>query len=90
MCSGVSFGVHSFLTLCLWSIKRNGDCYNVNHAIKILQRTYRKMTILWSFSYNSFEHFHGKKIWEPDNMTVLYPNWCYNELCLIGPLKVFF
>ena len=64
----------------------------MNHALKgtILQRTYRKMTILWSFSYNSFENFHGKKIWEPDNMTVLYPNWCYNELCLIGPLKVFF
>ena len=28
----------------------------------ILQRTYRKMTILWSFSYNFFVKFHGKKI----------------------------
>ena len=27
----------------------------------ILQRNYRKMTILWSFSYNSFVKVHGKK-----------------------------
>ena len=27
----------------------------------ILQRYYRNMTILWSFSYNSFVRFHGKK-----------------------------
>ena len=29
----------------------------------ILQRNYRKMTISWSFSYNSFVKFRGKKIW---------------------------
>ena len=28
----------------------------------ILQRNYRKMTIKWSFSYNSFVKFHGKKL----------------------------
>ena len=28
----------------------------------ILQRNYRKMTMLWSFSYNSFVKFHGKNI----------------------------
>ena len=27
----------------------------------ILQRNYRKMTIIWSFSYNSFVKFHVKK-----------------------------
>ena len=27
----------------------------------ILQRNYRKMTMLWSFSYNSSVKFHGKK-----------------------------
>ena len=27
----------------------------------ILLRNFRKMTILWSFSYNSFVKFHGKK-----------------------------
>ena len=33
------------------------------------------MTILWSFSYNPFVKFHGKK-YEGHNMTVLYPNLC--------------
>ena len=36
-------------------------CYKVT----LLQWNYRKMTITWSFSYNSFVKFHGKKIWEP-------------------------
>ena len=31
----------------------------------ILQRNHRKMTILWSFSSNSFVKFHVKNIWEP-------------------------
>ena len=51
-------------TLCLGSI-------GIDHVISrscykgtILQRNYRKMTIVWSFSYNSFVNFHGKKkIW---------------------------
>ena len=30
----------------------------------ILHRNYRKMTF-WSFSFNSFVKFHGKKIWAP-------------------------
>ena len=38
------------------------ELYN-NSAI--LLRNYRKMTILWSFSYNSLVKFHGKKIWDP-------------------------
>ena len=35
---------------------------------KILQRNYRKMTMKWSFSYNSFVKFHGKKSWEPQHV----------------------
>ena len=31
----------------------------------ILQKNYRKMTIIWSFSYNSIVKFHGKTICEP-------------------------
>ena len=27
----------------------------------IIQRNYRKNNIIWSFSYNSFVKFHGKK-----------------------------
>ena len=30
----------------------------------VLQRNYRKMTILWSFSFNYFVKFHGKITWE--------------------------
>ena len=31
----------------------------------ILQRNYRKMIILWQFSFNSFVKFHDKNILEP-------------------------
>ena len=57
---------------------RNGSCYKGT----ILHRNYRKMTILWSFSYNSIVKFHGQKI--GSLMTVLYPNMCYNEVCCKG------
>ena len=51
----------------------------VNCVIKgtTLQRNYRKMIIPWSFSYNSLAKFHGKIYWS-HNMTMLYPNLCYN------------
>ena len=49
----------------------------------ILQRNYRKMTTLWSFSYNSFAKFHGTKNWEPQHDSVI-SNLCYNEACYKG------
>ena len=54
----------------------------VSHIIKeqCLQRNYRKLTISWSFSYNIFVKFHGKKI-VSYNMTLIYPNLCYDEVC---------
>ena len=42
----------------------------------ILQRNYRKITILWSFSYNSLVKFHDGKKSGSHNMTMLYPNLC--------------
>ena len=46
------FGVH-------W----NGPCYKwASYEGKILQRNYRKMSILWTFSYPSFAKFHGKNL----------------------------
>ena len=43
----------------------------------ILQRNYRKMTILWSFSNNSFVKFHGTKFREPQY------DPCYTIICVI-------
>ena len=62
----------------------------------ILQRNYRKMTILWSFSYNFFVKFifwsfpiisflnsMVKKIGS-HNMTMLNQNMGYNKVCYKG------
>ena len=67
-----------YITLYLESIlHRNGPFYKRIMLYKgtILLRNYRKMTMLWSFSYNSFVKFCGK-IFGSHNMTVLYPNPC--------------
>ena len=45
----------------------------------ILQRNYRKMTILWSFFYSYFVNSMVKKHGS-HNMTVLDPKPCYNEV----------
>ena len=37
----------------------------------ILQRNYRKITFLWSFSYNSFKKFHGQNIRKPQTGGVI-------------------
>ena len=49
----------------------------------ILQRKYRKMTILWSFFYNSFLIFHDLKFGN-HNMTVFYPNPCFFKVYYKG------
>ena len=46
----------------------------------IIQRNYRKTNMTWSFSYNSFVKFHGKKNGR-HIMAVLYPNLYYSEVC---------
>ena len=63
----------------LFAVHRNGlrsigmdrviseSCYKET----ILQRNYRKMTISWSFSFNSFVKFHGKRIWDPQHDRVI-------------------
>ena len=48
----------------------------------ILQRNNRKMTISWSFSYNSFVKFCGKRF--GIHMTVFYLNLCCNKVCNKG------
>ena len=49
----------------------------------ILQRNYRKMTISWSFSYNSFVKFYGQKIWKPPHDSVI-SNLCYIKVYYKG------
>ena len=66
---------NSFITLCFGYIRINYVIGELCYKETILQRNYRKMTIVWSFSYNSFVKFHGKKIGS-HNMTVFYPNLC--------------
>ena len=42
-----------------------------------------------SFSYNSFVKFYGDKKNGSHNMTPLYPNLCYNEVCYKGNVLYF-
>ena len=49
-----------FITLCLESIVMDHVISELRYKGTILQRHYRKMTMKWSFSYNTFVKFHGK------------------------------
>ena len=55
-------------------------CYE--RIISILQKNYRKMTISWSFSYNSFVIFHVVKTFVSHNMTMLNPYLCFKGTVL--------
>ena len=56
------------------------ESYNKATILQTL-RNYRKMTISWSFTYNSFVKVHGKIIGR-HNMNVLYPDSCYRGTAL--------
>ena len=43
----------------------------LNNKGTIFQRNYRKITILWSFSYNSFVKFNGKIFLKPQHDHVI-------------------
>ena len=46
---------------------------------------YKRIIRKWSFSYNSFVKFHGKKILEPQHDCVISKSiQCYNEVCYKG------
>ena len=65
--------------------------YNAMFMVHVISEVHYKGTILlrtilliiWSFSYDSFVKFCGKKFGS-HNMTMLYPNPCYNEVCFKG------
>ena len=70
-----------FIGLCLGSIGMDSVIGELFYKGAILQRIYRKMTILWSFSYNSFVKFHdGKIIREPQHDCVISKP-CFNKVC---------
>ena len=50
------------------------------HRGTILQRNYRKITILWSFSYTFFVKFCGKKIMEPQHGRIISKSVLYRGL----------
>ena len=59
------------ITLCLGSIGMDSVISESCNKGIILQRNYRKITILWSLSFDSFVKFHGKKLWEPQHNCVI-------------------
>ena len=69
-----------FITQCLSPIGMDSAISELCCKGTILQRNYRKMTIPWPFSYNSFVKFHVKKFGS-HNMTMSYLNLFYNEVC---------
>ena len=61
-----------FITLYLKLIEMDCVISEVSNKGTILQRSYRKITILWSFSYNSFLKFQYMEIiWEPHHDCVI-------------------
>ena len=51
-----------YITPYLWSIGMDSIISEPCYSGAILQMNYKKMTITWSFSYNAFVKFHGKKL----------------------------
>ena len=72
-----------FILLYLGSIGMDCVISELCYKGTILQSNDREMTISWSFSYNSFENSLVKKI-RSYNMTALYTNLCYKDVCLKG------
>ena len=71
----------------MFGVHMNGQCYKrivLKKDKLILQRNYSKMTILWSFSYNFFVKFHGKKFGIESQHDGVYSNLCYNKACYVG------
>ena len=65
----------SFITLCLGSIGMYRVLSEPRYKGTVLLKNYRKVTITWSFSYDSMI----KKI-EGHKLILLCPNPCYNEM----------
>ena len=61
-----------FIALCFGSIEMDHVISEPCYKRTILQWNYRKMTILWSFSYNFLlNKVRGEKIWEPQRDHVI-------------------
>ena len=71
--------VQALYNVTMGSIEMDLDISGMCYKGTILQRNYKKMTIPWSFSYNSFAKLNGKK-WKPQHNHVI-SNLCYNKVC---------
>ena len=60
-----------FRTLWLGTIGMDRVISEPCYTGTILQQNYSKLTILWSFSYNSFVKFCGNGIGEPQHDSIL-------------------
>ena len=65
--------VQSLIMLCFRSLGKDCILRESSYEGTILQRNYKKMTMEWSFSYNSLVKFNYEKFGS-SNMTMLYPN----------------
>ena len=53
----------------------------INYCV-IKGQFYKEIIGKWSFSYNSFIKFHGKKIWEPhDNVISKFQSGEFSTIC---------
>ena len=75
----LSQGKFTFIMLYLGSIEMDCDINELCKKGTILQRNYRKTTILRSFSYNFYVKFHHHVISKS----------CYNEVCYKGAALYF-
>ena len=85
--NGLAITLQSFYSNILGSIGMEGIISEWCYKGTILQRNYRKMTISWSFSYNSVVKLN-KKIGS-HNITMLCSNQCYIEVCYKGTALYF-
>ena len=80
--------VKSYIMLLSGSIGMDHVISKSCYKGTILQRNYKKMTILWSFSYNSLIKFHGKIIWELQHGCVISKSVLKQVLYCTSPIGV--
>ena len=86
--TGFTVQCSPFIVLCLGAIGMDRVISEQCYKWKILQSNYRKMTIHGHFPIIPLENSMEKNF-RRHNLTVLYPNLCYNGACykMTAPYK---